>query len=166
VKTSSTRFAVAALAACLLGLALCPVGFIAMGALSQFPPLFSAVMLPPFLLGCCFLLWRYLSRPAEPPTRRIALLLAEVPSWIAVAVFLFFVSGFTLLTTFERLGIVSTAFLAASVVCLPVVLLRRTALERRLADLPGALVLAVLLLLLAGASAATVAYLRTPPAFI
>lgn len=167
MNAPARRFPVSALAACLLGLAICPLAFIAMGALAQFPPLFTALFLPPFLLGAGFLLWRYVSRSPDPPARRLPLLVLEGLGWIAVVVFLYFVSGFTLLTTAERVGLASTAFLTASVLCLPVVLLRRgTALERRLSPLPDAAAIALLLLVLVASAAATVSYLTTPAKFI
>jgi hypothetical protein len=122
-------------------------------------------MLPPFLLGGGFLLWRYLSRPPDPPVRRIPLLLIEGASWMAVGAFLFFVSGISLMTAFERVGAVCTAFLVASALCLPLVLRRRTTLERRLHRLPGAVTITLLLAVLATSSVA-VCYLRAPPAFI
>ena len=152
--------------ACLLGLVVCPYGFIAVGALSSYPALFSVVMLPPFLLGSGFLLWRYLSRPSPAPGRRRFLLVFEGLSWLAVGVFLFFISNFTLLTDLERFGAVCTDFLAASALFLAVVLLRSTALEQRLGRLPRAVVLIFLILLLVAAVPASVRYLVTPPKFL
>jgi hypothetical protein len=51
-----------ALTACILGLVTCPFPYIAIGALSHFA--FSLTILPPFLIGSGFLLWRYRARPA------------------------------------------------------------------------------------------------------
>lgn len=48
-----------ALTACILGLVTCPFPYIAIGALSHFAFTFSLTILPPFLIGSGFLLWRY-----------------------------------------------------------------------------------------------------------
>jgi hypothetical protein len=160
------RLPFVALTACVLGLLVCPLVYVATGALSRFSPAFSFVMLPPFLLGAAFILTRYLAGPAERSGRRVSLLVVEGAGWIAVAAFLFFVSGVNLMRGFERLGAACTMFLAAAVVWLPVVALRRTALERRLTKLPRAPAITVLLLVVGLASAAAIMYLATPPAFI
>ncbi len=164
------RLLTAALAACVLGLALCPLPYIAAGALFRFPPLFSLVMLPPWLLGSGLLLGRYLRKPTEPPptagTPRAVLFLGEGASWIAIATFAYFLSGFTLMTAAERVGAACTAFLLTSAVCLPLALARRTALEQRLAALPSTAAAVLLLLILAASGAAAVNHLLTPPAFI
>jgi hypothetical protein len=167
VTAPARRFPVTALAACLLGLAVSPIAFIAVGAVGQAPPLFRATFLPAFALGCGFLLWRYLSRPQEGPVwPTTSLLVAEGLAWIAVLAFLYWTSQVNLLRGFERVGAACTAFLVASVLCLPIVLLRRTALERRLSGLPGGLALTLLLVMLAAASAVMAVYLRSPPEFI
>lgn len=166
MNPTARRLPASVLSACLLGLAACPFAFIAIGALSQFPLVFRMVMLPPLLLGCSFLLRRYLAKPSELPPPRRARLTIETLSWVAVAVFLFFISDISLATTFERAGAVSTAFLAASAVFLPVTLLRRTDIERRVGQLPRRLVLTLVIATLAAASAASVIYLWTPAAFI
>lgn len=151
------------LSACVLGLALSPVPFIAVGALSHFAPLFTVVTGTPLALGCAFLLWRYLGRPAGPSARPRALAVVEALSWTAVAAFLLLVSRFNLAGSFERLGAVCTAFLVASVACLPVVAARRAALERRLEALPGRVALALLVATVAASSAVVALYLRSPP---
>jgi hypothetical protein len=166
VSPPRAPFAVRVLAACTLGLLVCPFVFLAIGALSHFPAMFSIVMLPTFLVGCGFLLFRYLAKPREAPARRPALVVLESLSWMSVGVFLFFVSGINLPTTFERVGAACTAFLVGSAICFPVVVLRRTALERRLGYLRPAAALAILLLILGGSVVIAVAYLRTPAAFI
>lgn len=152
---------------------LCPFGYIAIGALSGFDPAFALTALPPLLAASAYLLTRYLSAPREAPTARrslpvaaIAGWLAEAASWLVILGFLTVISGFTLLTRFERLGLSSTFFLAATLLCLPVALLRRTALEQRLSRLPdGAARLAPLAILL-GAAALAISYLVRDPRFI
>jgi len=166
VKAGTGRLPAVALAALVLGLLVCPFLFIAMGALFRFPPLLSLVALPPLLLGSGFLLRRYLARPTEAAARGAALLVVEGLSWAVVGVFLFLVSGINIMTRFERLGTVCTSFLAASAVSLPLVLVRRTALERRLARLPGAVAAVASALILLAAGLVMIAFLRAPPAFI
>ena len=170
MNMSARRLLTATLAAFILGLALCPVPYIAVGALVRFPPLFSLVMLPPWLLGSVFLLWRYLRKPTEPSaagtSRAVIIFGLEGASWIAIATFAYFISGFTLMTSAERVGAACTAFLLTSAGCLPLALARRTALERRLAALSGTAAAVVLLLILAASGAVAAAYLLTPPVFI
>jgi hypothetical protein len=117
----------AGLSACVLGLVLCPFGYIAIGALAGFAPAFSFLTLPPLLASAGFLLYRFLSRPVEGISSNL-LMYTEVVSWIVVVAFLVVVSKFTLLTRFEQIGLFSTLFLGASLVSLPGVIMRRTAL--------------------------------------
>lgn len=160
------RFPVAPLAACVLGLVVCPFAYFAVGALSDLRAPYRYVMVPAFLLASGALLVRYLAKPTEQPGRRLRLLVIEVASWIAIAIFLFIVSGLRLMTGVERVGAACAAFMLASALCLPVVLIRRTALEQRLARLPTAALVTALLAILATSSAAVIAYLTTPPRFI
>jgi ABC-type amino acid transport substrate-binding protein len=164
VSAGLKRVPAAALAACVLALAICPVGFIATGTLGMYPPTFGYVMVPPFVLGCGFLLGRYLARPGAP--RRLPLLLLELPSWIAVLALLFFLSNYSLLTSFERVSGVCVAFLAALALCLPVALLRRTALEERLGGIPTGAALALVLVLIATTAVVAVVHLTTPDRFL
>jgi drug/metabolite transporter (DMT)-like permease len=153
------------LTACVLGLAVCPVVYIAIGALSRFPPRFSLVMLPPYVLGGGYLLWRYLSRPSEP-RRQLPLALVEAVSWLPVGVLLYFISGFALMTSIERIGAASAAFLVSSGACLPIVLARPASLERRLARLPRPVLVAVTFLVLMASGLAAMFYLKRPARFI
>jgi apolipoprotein N-acyltransferase len=148
-----------------LGLAFSPFLFIAVGAPSNYPPMFSVVMLPPVLLGCGFLILRYLSKSTRPSTRRRTLWAFEGLSWIAIGVFLFFVSNFNFMTPFERVGVVSIAFLVSTAAFVPIALLRATALEGRLGVLSNGVAIALLLLMLLAASSLVVVYLNTPSAF-
>src|SRR6267142_212842 len=133
----------AGLAACVLGLVLCPFAYIGIGALRGFAPAFSFLTLPPLLASAGYLLYRFLSRPAQGPSSALVVS-AEVVSWLLIAAFLVAVSGFTLLTRFERIGLSTTLFLVAALISLPGVLMRRTALQQRLRRLPD--VVAILLL--------------------
>jgi hypothetical protein len=159
------NLAATASTACILGLATCPWSFIAVGALSQFAPAFSFIMLPPFLIGTSFLLWRYLARP--PITARsIPPLVAEILSWGAIAVFLYFVSAINLQRTAERIGSSSTSFLMTSLVWLPLVLWRETALEARIERIPRAVCATVLVIVLTAAGIAAARSFLVPPHFI
>lgn len=157
------RLPVLGLAACVLGLALSPLPFIAVGALSHFAPLFGAVALPAVLAAGGFLLWRYLAAPADRTARARLLAAGEVLSWTVVAAFLLLVTRYNLMGTFERVGAACTAFLVASALSLPVVAARPGALERRLDALPRGGVLAVLLMTILAAALVVALYLRTPP---
>jgi hypothetical protein len=154
-----------ALTACILGLVTCPFPYIAVGALSRFPPAFSVIVLPPFLVGSGFLLWRYLAQPPIAASG-IPLLVAEILSWGAAAVFLFYISGFTLLETVHRVGLASLLFLLTSLLCLPLVIWRETALEARIGRLPRAMSLVALVIVLAAAGIAIAAYFLIPPHLI
>jgi hypothetical protein len=154
-----------ALTACILGLATCPWLFIAAGALSQFAPAFSFIMLPPFHIGSGFLLWRYLARP-RTAGGGVLLPIAEILSWGAIAVFLFFVSAMSLQRTAERIGSSSTSFLLASLVWLPLVLWHETALEVRIKRLPRGVCESALVILVVVAGIATVRFFLAPSNFI
>lgn len=155
----------AGFSACVLGLLLCPFVYIAIGALAGFAPAFSFLMLPPLLASTGFLLYRFLSRPAPDSSNNLHLL-AEIFSWIVIASFLVVVSKFTLLTQFERVGLFSTFFLIATLVSLPAVLIRRTALQERLRRLPDAVTILLPLAVLLAAGVTMVIYLFRAPAFL
>ena len=158
--------AVTALAACIVGLIVCPVAYIALGIRAEFSRQFYFTALPPFALACGFLLWRYLGKPGERTAPRLPVLLAEGVSWIVIARFLFLMSGIHLLRGAERMGVASKWFLVATAISLPVVLMRQTALQRRLAALPKAVVTAMLLLILGLAAGALITDAVTPRRFI
>jgi hypothetical protein len=109
--------------------------YIAIGALGVFAPEFSIMTLPPLVVSGCLLLYRFLSKPTQASSRRL-LVAAEILSWIVIAAFLTLISDFSLATTLERLGLSFTLFSVASVLCLPAVLMRTTALQVRLMRLP------------------------------
>ncbi|MCP4119998.1 MAG: hypothetical protein GY737_32300 [Desulfobacteraceae bacterium] len=159
------NFSVPALAACMLGLVTSPFIYIAIGAPFHFPPAFSFLIIPPFLVGSGFLLWRFLSKPTDHAMKKIPMLLEGI-SWMAIAIFIILVSRFNLQTKFERLGLFCTFFLSASLCCLPLVLIRKTALEQRLARLPGRVAISALLIILGLSGLSMISYLLSSPAFI
>jgi hypothetical protein len=160
------RLPSAGLATCLVGVLLCPLVFIAGGALSGFSAAFSLLLLPPSLLGCGFLLRRYLAKPGAPVAREALLWSLEAISWLLVVAFLYFLSGVNLLRGGERFGAVCTAFLAASSAALPFLLLRPTRLETRMARLPRGVSVVALLLILGVSILAMSLYLTSASAFI
>lgn len=162
---SITNIPKAGLAACISGLMLSPFGYIAMGALAGFAPAFSWLALPLLLPSVGFLLVRFLARQGRGASSRLALVAAFF-SWLVIAGFLSVVSGFALLTKFERIGFFATVFLSASLFSLPVFLLRRTALEERLKRLPQPLAWPLLFIILAVSAVAMGIYLLRAPAFL
>ena len=156
---------VAGLTACVLGLVLCPFAYVAIGALAAFAPAFSWIALPPLLLSNVYLLYRFLAKPNESSSGRLHLI-AEVLSWIMIAAFVAVVSGFTLQTAFERIGLSLTIFLMASLFCLPAAVMRKTALQQRLMRLPNGVVKSVLLVVVSVSVIIATAYLFGTPAFI
>ena len=151
------------LSSVLLALVACPIWFVAFGALGQYSPMFSALMAPPFVCGAAYLLWRYLARDGE---QRQSMSWLELPSWIMVGAFAFFVSGIGLVTPFEHAGALAVAVLATAARWIPVRLLRRTRLERRVASLPTASAAVVAAMLILGMGVIAVVYLRAPAHFI
>jgi hypothetical protein len=91
---------------------------------------------------------------------------AEVVSWILIAGFLVVISNFTLQTKFERIGLSCTLFLVTTVISLPVVLMRRTALQARLRRLPNGVAWVLAVAVLAIAVAIVFVYLRRDPQFV
>jgi hypothetical protein len=155
---------VACLAACVLGIALCPCVYIAFGALHGFSLAFKYGVVPALMLGDTFLLWRYLSSPRPKPTpRRIQLL--EWLAWSATLGFLHVMSGVNATTGLERFGGACAVFLPVAGACLPIVLNRKTDLGRRLTRLPLGFAVSVLLAVLVVSGAAAYVYLLRAPTY-
>jgi hypothetical protein len=166
VSAASKRVAVVPLVACILALVICPYLYIAIGTLFRFPPPITYLLLPFFLLGSAFLLWRYLSRPRDRLLRWRVLNAAEAASWVVLLAFLFFISDINLMPTNERVGFAGALFLASWAVCLPLAVIRKTDLERRLINLPNAVALAAAALILVLVGIDTISYVVTPQAGI
>lgn len=154
----------AGLAAIVMGLTLCPFGYLAAGALAQFSPLLGFGMLPLLVASSGYLLYRFLALPAKAaPVNRIA----EALCWLVIVVFLAIVSGISLQTVFERIGLTVSILMVTSVVCFPVALLRQTALQQRIARKVSGRTAAILLFVILLAGIGVVAtYLNREPAFI
>ncbi len=163
-ESSGPKLPSTGLSACVLGLVLCPFAYIAIGALTGFAPAFSFLTLPPLLASAGYLLYRFLSRPV-PGSSSNLLVLAEIISWILIAAFLVVVSDFTLLNRFERIGLFSMLFLVTTLVSLPTVLVRQTALGERLRWLPDVVTILLLLAILLVALVTMAVYLFRAPAF-
>jgi hypothetical protein len=160
------RVATLVLSSSIMGLLLAPLVYIGIGSLSGFAVAFSLISLPLLLPSCAFLLYSYLRRPANLNAPRRWLPVAESITWLVVALFLVLVSGFTLLTTTERIGLFFTLALAASLTAAPCMAFRPTSLAARISQWPVSWVVAS-----AGACAmalvgGTVAYLLTPSRFL
>ncbi len=153
------------LAACILGVALSPFAYIAIGALGGFAPAFSFIALPPLIACTVYLSVRFLSKPPRPTSSKRHLFILIV-SWLYIFAFLAVVSGFSLLTTLERVGLFASLFLITTFLSLPVVILRRTALTTQMESLTPATATLLLILILVVTVVAIACYLLSPPAFI
>jgi hypothetical protein len=159
------RLPAALLAACVIGLVLSPLGYVATGALGDFRASFALVALPLLVASIAFLLWRYLRAARDDARGAGALGVAEALGIAVVVGFLVLASGARLTRGAQRVGIAAGFALAATVIALALVLPRRSALEARLARVPrGAAVAALVALLLAALAAVGVA-LATPARF-
>lgn len=152
------------LSACVLGLVLCPFGFVVAGALGGFSPMLTVVVVPPLVVAAGFLLYRFLARPRD--TRLTALhIVLESVCWLVLAAFVVIVSGFNLLRPVERLGLTSGFLLLAIVLCLPLAFLRASDLRQRVSRLAPGVAGGFVVILVAGAAFAAAAYFNTPAAF-
>ena len=60
----------ASLSACILGVAVTPMAYAAMGAWRAFPFRYGATLFGPGLVAGGLLMWRYLAKPREPASRK------------------------------------------------------------------------------------------------
>ncbi len=154
----------ALLAACILGLVSGPYNYIIAGALFSFPLAFSLLILPPFLAGSAYLLWSFL-RSNHHSTQLWSFILEWI-SWLAIVNFTVLISGFTLMTESERFGAFCVIFLAASALCLPLTLLRESALQKRLQTLPRRWLVSLFLIAIVLSAYFGFIHLTTPAKFI
>jgi len=141
------------LAACVLGLATAPLPLLLLGGRSEWGSgPFGIAASALVLLATGALVFRYVIRRANAAGTGAGGRVVEVASWVVVIAFLIVGSGINLLVGIERAGVVADSFLLLSLLGLPVVILRRTAVEGRLTRLPraGVRIGAVAVLVVAG----------------
>ena len=175
----------AGLAACVLGAALCPLVFVVVFGGTDillgrrgFGPEFWLATLPPLLISIGYLLYRFLRKPREQASSGTRLngkiarwlmvilnWLMSIVSWLVIAAFVSIISIYPFSTQFEQLGLSLTFFLVASLLSLPVVLLRKTALQQRLMQLPNGVVTTALALVVSISAVIAAVYLMTPDSF-
>ena len=160
------KIPVVVLSSFIFGLLLTPLVYIAIGALGGFSMAFSVLSLPPLLGSMLFLVRRLFSQSPAHGTARPGLMAAEAACWLLVGAFLLIVSGFTLLTTQERMGLFCVLLLLASVLAAPWVLLRPSALVARVAQWPAQLVLACSLTAAVASIMFAVVHVFTPSRFL
>ena len=153
------------LAACVLGLLLCPFVYLAIGALRAFEPAMFIITLPPLFASVWYLGQRYLRRAANEPLR-IRSVLFEAASWLVIGFFLLVVSNLNLMTPIERAGLFFCIHPVASVVLVPFTVLRTTALKQRLTRLPPWMALTVLAMYAGLAAIMAASYMLLPQRFI
>jgi hypothetical protein len=163
-EVASSKLPSLGLSACVLGFVLCPLAYIAIGALMGFAPAFSFLTLPPLCASISYLLYRFLSKLGRGSSSKL-LVMVEIVSWILIIAFLIVVSDFTLLTRFERIGLFCTLFLLTTLVSLPIALMRQTVLGERLRQLPNTVTILLLLIVLLVTVVIMTVYLLRAPAF-
>jgi len=89
----------------------------------------------------------------------------EAASWVAVVAFLILASGINLLVGVARAGVVADSFLFLTLLALPAVVLRRTAVEARFTRLPRARVTIAVTAVLVLACVVALIDLATPTRF-
>ena len=160
-ENRSSRSA-SALTALVLGLALCPFIYVLYSALLLFlflTPGFCLVALPLLLTSSSYLLFRFIGKPKEPSSSG---LIAEILSWFVIAVVTTIIAKSIPIVfgdTFDRIALFSIVFLLASLICFPVVLTRKTALQQRLMKLPNIVITLLSVLIVSVSAAIIVSYL-------
>jgi hypothetical protein len=135
------KIPVIVLSACFMGLLLTPLAYVSIGALGGFSSAFSMLSVPLLLGSTLFLLFRLLPRIPAPELTRTWSMAIEAVSWLLLGLFLIIVSGFTLLTTWERIGLFCVLLWVAAVLVAPLIFLRPSALVSRVAQWPAPIVL-------------------------
>lgn len=163
-KPFGTSRALSMACSCLiLGLLLTPLAYIAIGGLGGFSTEFSLISLPLLAFSILFLLFRFFGK--KTPDKSFNLRHAiEVICWLLIIAFLFFVSNFTLLTAFERIGLFTALFIACAIISIPILAILQSALVKRVEAWPRAWTVAVQLAIGIPAIILTAAYLFTATA--
>lgn len=152
------------LAACVFGMAMAPLPLLVLG-ISEWSSPFGLMASGLVLLACAALVFRYVIRRTDTAGLRTGGGLLEVASWAVVLAFLVVGSGIKLLVGIERVGLVADSFLLLTILGLPITILRRTAIERRLTRLPRAGVAVVTVLTLVAAGLVALIDLSIPARF-
>jgi hypothetical protein len=126
------------LAACIVGLAIAPLPLLLLGGRSEWGSVFGIVAGAVVLSASGALVCRYVVRRADTARSGTGGRVVEAASWVVVIAFMIVGSGINLAVGIERAGIVADSFLLLTLLGLPVVVLRRTAIEGRLTRLPRA----------------------------
>jgi hypothetical protein len=150
------------LSSLIIGLLVSPLGYIAIGALGGFSIAFSILSLPLLTASILFLIFRFIPKAPSIKNHQKWLLGLEGVSWLLVGLFLFFVSGFTLITTWEQIGLFCIIWAAASLLATPFTCLRSSALLTRVMNWPEKFVLACSLIILATLITFISIYILTP----
>ncbi|MCL2075327.1 MAG: hypothetical protein FWH15_02585 [Betaproteobacteria bacterium] len=154
-----------ALAALVLGLVLCPFIYALFHVLGQTvtPNLSLFVVLLLLLISGGCLLFRFLGKPKEPASSG-AWLIAEILGWLVIAMSIMILSQCVFCSILDRTGGFLMFFLFASLLSLPVVLMRKTALQQRLMKLPNIVITPLVVLVVPVSTAIiVVAELLCPP---
>jgi len=161
-----SRLPAIALAACVLGLATCPFLYFVSGAPFEIvAPVQRTVLICGAVIAGMFLLGRFLRRPSvghEHPS----LWAAEGISWATLLYFVVVVSDMRLMSDRERVGSTCLFFLGMALLWLPIIALRRTALEHRLAGIPRTVSMGALVVLLAVSGFMVYLLFTLPPEFL
>lgn len=155
-----TRVPAVGLAAGFLGLVVSPAFYVAIGVLLQVPVALGITSLVAVVAASGYLLRRWLSKPERLATSRLSA--PEVLAVLTVLGFSVLAPQGVFVASSRRVAFAFTVFAAAWLVCLPVPLLRRTALEIRLSKLPVWLTTGVLLALLSTSLTFTYWFLSRP----
>lgn len=149
-------------AACFVGSILAPLGYIIIGALASFAPMFSIVMLPPLVSAMGWLLYRHLFSPLPRRPSGVWIHAANLLAWIMIVLFLYFISGFTLFRPLERVGFLGIVYLASVVITMPIIWVKRARLAHAPAWTHGPVGISAAMLLSLAASVATILYAVSP----
>ena len=161
---SRSSLPAAGLAACVLGGVLCPFIFVAIAIITarEIEPAFWFVMLPLLLISSGYLLYRFLRKPKEQASNDTRLI-AEILSWVVIVAFVAIISKYPFKSPIEQVVTSLILFLLASLLSLPIVLMRKTALRQRLMRLSNGVATLMLVLVVFVSTAIVVTYFRIMP---
>ena len=118
------------LSSSIIGLILTPLCYIIIGALTQFESDLCYWFLPAYSLGTLYLLFLYLD--GRSSSLKSIEILFEIISWVVILCFLYIISNYTLFSWYERVGLFSTFWLVLTVSLIPITVIKKTSIEKRL----------------------------------